>query len=370
MTALLPEGFRDALPPHADAAAALEARLLEAARRHGYERVDPPLAESAAALEGRLKAGRLTDAVRFVDPISQETLAIRPDLTAQVARIAATRMGHHPRPVRLCYAGPTLKLRGNQLAPLRERRQVGAELVGLDTVAAAQEVVTVAVEALAGSRAGEGERAGAVSIDLTLPDLIETLAAGPLPTGDVATLRERLDAKDAAAVAALAPAYLPLIEATGPFEPALARLRAFDTSGALRSRLDGLSAIAASLAGTVALTLDPTERHGFEFQSWLGFALFVTGENGAGREVGRGGTYTIVREDGGEEPATGFSLYLDALADNLPAPERRRLFLPLGTPASEGEALRHAGWVTVAALTEGDSPEAQLATHHWREGRA
>ena len=363
MTALLPEGFRDALPPHADAAAALESRLLEAARLHGYERVDPPLAENAAALESRLKAGRRTDAVRFVDPISQETLAIRPDLTAQVARIATTRMGHHPRPLRLCYAGSALKLRGNQLAPLRERRQVGAELIGLDTVAAAREVVMVAVEALAGLGAGT------VLIDFTLPDLIETLAAGSMPVADVAVLRERLDAKDAGGVAATAPAYLPLIEATGPFDRALARLRKFDATGALTSRLDGLAAIAASLAGAVTLTLDPTERHGFEFQSWFGFSLFVAGE-GSGHEVGRGGTYAILGEDGGEEPATGFSLYLDALAGNLPAPERRRLFLPLGTPAAAAQALRRDGWVTVAALADGDSPEAQLATHVWREGRA
>jgi ATP phosphoribosyltransferase regulatory subunit len=365
MTALLPEGFRDALPPHADAAAALERRVLEAARLHGYERVDPPLAEGAEGLAARLKAGGLTDAVRFVDPISQETLAIRPDLTAQVARIAATRMGHHPRPVRLSYAGSVVKLRGNQLAPLRERRQVGAELIGLDSVAAAQEVVSVAVEALTATGAD------GVSLDFTLPDLIETLAAGPLPVADTARLRERLDAKDAGGVAALAPAYLPLIEAAGPFDRAMARLRAFDVGGVLASRLDGLAAIAAPLAGRVQLTLDPTERHGFEYQSWLGFSLFVAGEVGGwGREVGRGGTYAIVHEDGVEEPATGFSLYLDALAADLPPVERRRLFLPRGTLAAEGAALRREGWVTVAALAEGDTPEAQLATHVWEGGAA
>jgi ATP phosphoribosyltransferase regulatory subunit len=32
MTPLLPEGFRDRLPPHADAAAAVETRVIEAAR--------------------------------------------------------------------------------------------------------------------------------------------------------------------------------------------------------------------------------------------------------------------------------------------------------------------------------------------------
>ncbi|WP_375380495.1 ATP phosphoribosyltransferase regulatory subunit [uncultured Sphingomonas sp.] len=365
MTALLPQGFRDRLPPHADHAARLEARMLEAARLHGYERTDPPLAEFAEGLGTRLKAGGLRDAVRFVDPVSQATLAIRPDLTAQIARIAATRMGHHPRPVRLSYAGSVLRLRAPELDPAREQRQIGCELIGLDSVAAAREVVGVAVDALAAAGVA------GLSIDFTLPDLVDTLAAGPLPVADVALLRDRLDAKDAGAVADLAPAYLPLIEAAGPFEPALARLRSFDAHGVLGSRLDGLAAIAASLEGRASLTLDPTERHGFEFQSWLGFSLFAAG---AAREIGRGGTYTIVHEDlgngGAEEAATGVSLY----ADRLPvAPEpdaRRRLFLPLGTPASEGAACRAAGWVTVAALEAGDTPEAQLCSHVWRDGAA
>ncbi|RYD53880.1 MAG: ATP phosphoribosyltransferase regulatory subunit, partial [Sphingomonadales bacterium] len=103
MTGLLPEGFHDRLPPAADAASRLESRVLGVARGYGYEQVDPPLAEFADELSARLKAGGLRDAVRFVDPVSQRTLAIRPDLTAQVGRIAATRMGHHPRPVRLSY---------------------------------------------------------------------------------------------------------------------------------------------------------------------------------------------------------------------------------------------------------------------------
>lgn len=363
MTALLPEGFRDRLPPFADAAADLERRVLEAARLHGYERVDPPLAEFAEGLARRLKAGGLRDAVRFVDPVSQSTLAIRPDLTAQVARIAATRMGHHPRPLRLSYAGTVLKLRASQLAPARASRQIGCELVGLDSVAAAREVVLVAVEALA---ATGGSR---LSIDFTLPDLVDTLAAGPLPVEPqvVARLRDRLDAKDAGAVAEIAPAYLPLIAAAGPFAQAVARLRAFDAAGALASRIAGLERIAEVVGDRAMLTLDPTERHGFEYQSWLGFSLFA---GGIGGEVGRGGTYTIVHEDGQEEAATGFSIYADPLVAQGDTPARRRLFLPLGTSESEGARLRGEGWVTVAALEAGDTPEAQLATHLWVEGAA
>ena len=355
--ALLPSGFHDRLPPDADAAARLERRVLDAAHAYGYERVDPPLAEFEDALAHRLKAARAQDAVRFVDPISQRTLAIRPDITAQVGRIAATRMGHHPRPLRLSYAGSVLRLRASELSPERERRQAGCELIGLDTIAAAREVVTVAVEAL------EAAGVTGISIDFTLPDLLATLAAGPLPLDGVSLdeLADRLDAKDAGAVAALAPNYLPMIEAAGPFETAHDRLCRFDVGGALRSRLDGLWKVAEAVKGRVALTLDPTERHGFEYQTWLGYSLFADGARG---EIGRGGSYTIVHEDGSEETAIGFTLYIDAIVGaGLAQDERRRLFVPLDADPAITARLRSEGWVAVAALEAGDTPEAQLCTH-------
>ena len=345
MTGLLPEGFHDRLPPFADVAARLERGVLDVARLYGYEQVDPPLAEYEDALAARLKAGGSRDAVRFVDPVSQKTLAIRPDITAQIGRIAATRMGHHPRPLRLSYAGAVLKLRASQLRPARALRQIGFELVGADSVAAAREVVTVAVEALVAAGVT------GISIDFTLPDLVATLGGGD-------DLAAALDAKDAGRVAAIDRAFLPLIEAAGPFAAAVDRLRGHD---ALASRLDGLVAIAEGLPDSVTLTLDPTERHGFEYQSWLGLSIFASGARG---EIGRGGSYAVLHEDGREEPAVGVSLYLDSLLETVPgAIERRRLFVPLGTAPSDAASLRADGWVTVAALDAGDTPEAQLCSH-------
>ncbi|MBB5684553.1 ATP phosphoribosyltransferase regulatory subunit [Sphingobium boeckii] len=362
---LLPEGFRDRLPPQADASARLVRRVLDTAALHGYERVSPPLAEFEAGLVGRLKSAKAQDLLRVVDPLSQRTLALRPDITAQVGRIAATRMAHHPRPVRLSYAGPVLKLKASQLRPERELMQVGAELIGLDSVAAASEIVMVAIEAL--------ERAGVagITLDFTLPDLVDTLAGGPLPMDPAQTeaVKTLLDAKDAGGLAAKdALAFLPLVEAAGPFETALARLRAFDMGGALTSRLDALEQIAAPLKGRVTLTLDPTERHGFEYQSWFGFSLFAAGVSG---EIGRGGSYAIAHEDGREEPAIGFSLYCDPLVDaGIGARERRRLFIPFGTDPAISAKIRADGWVTVAALTASDSAEAQICSHVLRDGVA
>ena len=365
MDGLLPEGFRDRLPPDADAAARIVRRALDAIQAWGYERVAPPLAEYERGLVRRLKSARPQDLLRFVDPLSQHTLALRPDITAQVGRIAATRLAHAPRPLRLAYVGPVVKLRASQLRPERELTQVGAELIGSDGVAAASEVVQVALAAL--------ERVGAtgITLDLTLPDLVDTLATVPLPLGpeEVARVRDLLDAKDAGGLAEMgASPYLPLIEAAGPFEAAIERLRALDVGGALASRIEALEAIARPLAGRATLTLDPTERHGFEYQSWFGFSLFVTGVPG---EVGRGGSYAVLRGDGMEEPAVGFSLYTDPLIDlGLGRKARRRLFLPLGTDAADAERLRGEGWTTVAALDGRCDASALGCSHVYEAGEA
>ena len=76
----------------------------------GLARVRPPLIEFEKSMAARMDGLLTRHMFRFVDPASQRTMAIRPDMTAQVARIAATRMAHHPRPVRLSYAGQVLKL--------------------------------------------------------------------------------------------------------------------------------------------------------------------------------------------------------------------------------------------------------------------
>lgn len=355
---LLPEGLRDRLPPQAEAASRLLHWVIVAIGKHGYERVAPPLAEFEDSLVSRLKRTRVQDLLRVVDPVSQRTLAFRPDITAQVGRIAVTRMGHRARPLRLAYGGQVLKLRATQLRPERELIQAGAELIGSDAVAAVIEVLDVAIKAL--------EVAGVegITIDLTLPDLVETLAQGPLPLAPerVSEVRDMLDAKDAGRLAALgAEAYLPFISAAGPIAPALERLRGLGLAGALGGRLDAIEAIATSIGARATLTLDPTERHGFEYQSWIGFSLFGRGLSG---EIGRGGSYTVLHPDGREEAAVGFSLYIDPLVDaGLGVAERRHVFLPVGTDPSLGAALRADGWTTIAALSDADDPAALGCTH-------
>ncbi len=355
---LLPEGLRDRLPPQAEAAARLVDLLLGTVAAHGYARVQPPLIEYEESLVGRLGGGgSRRELLRFVDPVTQRTLALRSDITGQVGRIAATRLAHVGRPLRLSYAGPVLRVKGGQLSPEREMLQLGAELVGTDSVAAAIEVLTLAIAAL------KATGLAGLTVDLTLPSLVADLAAGPWPlaAGKLAEVQARLDGKDVAGLrAAGAGRYEPLIAAAGPAAAALATLTALDLPPSITPRFAEVAQVLDALPTDVPVTLDPTERHGFEYQSWIGFSLFADGVRG---EVGRGGSYRVLHDDA-DEPAVGFSLYVDGLVEaGLGVVEARRIWLPHGTPPDDGAQLRFEGWITVAALDD-ERPPADCA-HRW-----
>ena len=358
---LLPEGLGDRLPQAAAASQRVRRAVLDVLASHGYERVETPTLEFEKSMASRMAGVQPRRMFRFVDPASLRTLALRSDITVQVGRVAATSLAHAPRPLRLCYAGQVVTIRPEGLDPARERAQLGAELIGSDCVAAAGEIVAVAIEAC------QAAGARGVSVDFTLPDLVDRLAeqALPLPADAIEAVRRELDAKDAGGlVAAGGEAYLPLLTAIGPFERAIGQLASIDAGGALASRIAGLSEIAARVAGKARITLDPSERHGFEYQSWFGFTIYADGVSGA---LGRGGTYRILGRD---EPATGFSLYPDPLIDVLASNEPRRdtLFLPTGHDEDAAARLRAIGWRTVAALSARDSAAALGCTHVLRDG--
>jgi ATP phosphoribosyltransferase regulatory subunit len=360
---LLPEGLEDRLPQSAAAAARIERAALEAMDGWGYDRVRPPLIEFEKSMAARMSGFATRQMFRFVDPKSLRTLALRSDMTVQVGRIAATSLAGKPRPLRLCYAGQVARIAGDQLDPGREALQLGAELIGSDSAAAAGEIVELAIAAL------EAVGATGISVDFALPDLVDTLAAQefPLDAGQIAAVRRELDAKDAGALKDVGgAAYLPLLYAAGPFEEAIGKLAQIDASGALASRIEGLKQIAGRVATRARLTLDPSERHGFEYKSWFGFTIYADGVRGT---LGRGGTYRI---GGTDEPATGFSLYPEELVEAVKAAEPRAdtVFLPLGHDRAAAARLRAEGWRTVAALSETDDPAALGCSHRLEGGAA
>lgn len=357
--ALLPAGLSDALPPDAAHESALVEQLLASFGRAGYERVKPPLIEFEDNLLGGPGAGLAKQTFRLMDPVSQRMMAVRADQTPQIARIATTRLARAPRPLRLSYAGEVLRVKGTELRPERQFRQVGVELIGALEPAADAEVALLAAESLA----EVGVRG--LSLDLNVPTLVPAVCrAWGVEGDDRDALLRALDRRDATEVARVggkaAGLASELLAATGRADralDALARITLPAEAEPDRRRLVEAVALITAAAPGLTLTIDPVERRGFEYQSGLSFTVFARDVRG---ELGRGGRY---RADDGTrdgEPAVGFTLFMDSLLRALPEPERpARLFVPFGTPAAEVKALRASGRIAVAGLAPVADPVAE-----------
>ena len=371
--ALLPAGLQDLLPPEAAHEAALLERLQSHFAAHGYERVKPPLIEFEDALLSGTGAAVANQTFRLMDPVSQRMMGLRADITTQVARIAASRLAAAPRPLRLCYAGQVLRVRGSQLRPERQFGEAGAELIGPDCEAADAEIILLACEALGAVVSAP------LSVDLTMPTLVTQLAGTlEVASGQRGALRQALDRKDRNQVEQLAggsaPVFLSLLSAAGPAKAGIEVLRGLKLPGAPRLGVERLAAVVdlvAAAGADCALTIDPVEHRGFEYQTGLSFTFFSKGVRG---ELGRGGRYVIEANGETAEPATGFTLYLDSVLRAAGAPDpQQRLFLPFGSDPARGKKLREEGWVTLNGLESNADPRAEavsLGCSHILEGDA
>jgi len=346
---LLPAGLSDGLPPDAGFEAATIERLIACFAGWGYDRVKPPLIEFEDSLLSGPGEAMAADTFRLMDPVSQRMMGLRADITPQVGRIAASRLQNAPRPVRLSYAGQVLRVKGEQMRPERQIAQAGVELIGTTEAAADAEVVLLGAEAL--------EQVGIqdLVIDLNMPTLAPTILKG-FGIRDTKPLIAALDRKDISAVRA-APAQAVavlegLLRAVGPAEAAVKALDALALSGEAAQQRDRLRAVLGVIRAArpdLTLTVDATDRRGFEYHTGITFSLLGKKVRG---EFGRGGRY--VNQAG--EAATGFTLYLDTLLRALPASAAStRVFIPADTAPGVAQRLRGEGWITVHGLDAGDA---------------
>ena len=349
--ALLPPGMNDLLPPDAAHEAATVESLIAAFAAQGYDRVKPPLLEFEETLLSGAGASMAGQTFRLMDPVSHRMLALRADMTLQIARIATSRLGHGPRPLRLCYAGQVLQVSGSQLRPQRQVGQAGCELIGAASASADAEIVALAAQALTGVGVED------LSVDLNLPTLVPAICrALGVADAQMAKLRAALDRKDAAGVAAqggpAADLLGALLAAAGPARKTLATLNGLKLPEAAKLevvRLAEVIGLIEQAAPDLKMTVDPVENRGFEYHSGVSFVFFALNLRG---ELGRGGRYMAGSSEGnGGEPATGFTLFMDTVLQAAPgAKAGQKLYLPHGTAPAEARKLRAEGWTTVAAL--------------------
>lgn len=317
---LLPEYIQDMLPDEAWRVEQMRAQFLELLRKSGYQLVAPPLLEYAESLLIDDSADMDLRTFKLVDQLSGRTLALRADITPQVARIDAHLLNRQGV-ARLCYAGSVLHAQPAGLTSTRELLQIGAELYGHGGLESDLEIQQLLLQSLAllGIRdvhldLGHVGVFRALASHAQLGKQLENELFNALQSKDSVALQalvQPLDAGIRAALSALTTLY-------GNCAEVLARARKLlPNLPQIAAALDDLQAVCGKLQPLVAnVGIDLADLRGYHYHSGMVFAAYHADSHDA---IALGGRYDdLGKSFGRARAATGFSMDLRQLYRLLP----------------------------------------------------
>ncbi len=346
--------MRDLLPAEAEVQGWLAASVLGTFELYGYQQVSLPAFEYAEVLQRGLGTIDPASMLRFVEPETGEVVALRPDMTPQLARLVASRLTNHPAPARLCYRGSVLRRQQERARNEQQMLQAGVELVGTRGVDADLEVITVCWEAVRLSGLtqcvldlGHGGIATSLLQGIEEPvraDLLESLNLK-----DGAELERR--GKRAGLSAALQSALCGLLRLQGGqevFAQAQALLEHTPAWEHVRELSVLVEALVHSAMEELSIVVDLGEVRAAAYYTGPTFQILA---EGPGQAVASGGRYDeLYALFGAPRPAAGGAIQLDHLRWAL-GDRRQRVLRVVVTGSAEhllGE-LRGAGIPCISA---------------------
>ena len=142
-----PEGVRDIYSNECRAKLAVQDKLHQVLHLYGYQDIQTPTFEYFDVFRKEIGTISSRELYKFFDR-EGDTLALRPDITPSIARAAATLFETEDFPIRLCYVGSTFINHSSYQGRLKESTQLGAELIGIDSVEADAEMIAMVVDGL------------------------------------------------------------------------------------------------------------------------------------------------------------------------------------------------------------------------------
>lgn len=142
-----PEGVRDIYGNEYARKLEVESRLRRCAGLYGYEEIQTPTFEFFDVFSREIGTTPSRELYKFFDK-EGNTLVLRPDFTPSIARCAAMYFGEMNHSLRFSYVGNTFANTSNLQGKLKEVTQMGAELIGEDSVEADAEIISMVIEAL------------------------------------------------------------------------------------------------------------------------------------------------------------------------------------------------------------------------------
>jgi ATP phosphoribosyltransferase regulatory subunit len=245
-------------------------------------------------------------------------LALRPEMTSLVARTVATRFRDSERPIRLSYSGEVFRWDEPRPARQHEFHQIGLEHVGSDRLEADTEVLIVAIEAL--------RRVGIEGFMITLghvgfiQGIAEKLGLDEQARRQMYGIIDRKETEEfneflrPYANEKTREVFCRLTALSGKKE-ILGEAQSLIVNDRSISALDELSrvyTIAEAIGIDEHIDIDLGDVGGLDYYTGLTFKIYA---QGLGTALGSGGRYdNLLSQFGVSEPAVGFSLWLDWLA--------------------------------------------------------
>ncbi|MFC4355157.1 ATP phosphoribosyltransferase regulatory subunit [Chryseomicrobium palamuruense] len=309
-----PLGMRDTLPRQFTHQQHIRSKAMQYVEQYGYDFIQTPSLEYFETI-GKLSSLDESSLFKLVDN-QGEMLVLRPDLTAPIARVAASKLLKEKNPLRLAYSSTVFRAQQQEGGRPAEFEQFGLELLGDTSEMADAEVISIASGLLrklelSGFRITIGHSA-------FIDHVIQTLISDEVEQSRVRT--------------ALLERNFVGIDAWAKESPKADKFMSFFTKAIQGNKVQDLITAFPELDNDVSerfvaliLTLEQMEElQGIvqidpllvsHIHYYSGMVFEVYGE-GTGFPLGSGGRYDgLIKEFGADVGATGFSLRLDRLLE-------------------------------------------------------
>src|SRR6266545_2090577 len=307
----LPKGAKLYLPEAAQKRV-VEERLLGVFRRWGYREVVTPAYEYFDVIAQGTDHEVQERMFKMVDRESGRLLALRADITPQIARIVATRMRDEPKPLRLAYVGNVFRYDEPHVGRYREFYQAGVELVGLPNPEGDAEMIAMTVEGLQALRlerfqidVGQAEFFRGILEDLGLDEATAGELRSTLGRKDISALERIVTGLGAPAAVGELLLALPVLYGRADVLDRAERLVKNPRSEAALKNLSEVYRLLTLYGLADSVLLDLGEVSGFDYYSGVHFEAYVSG---LGAPLAGGGRYDhMLARFGYDCPATGFA---------------------------------------------------------------
>ncbi len=316
-----PEGVRDIYGKEFAGKEFIENKMGERISSFGYRRMETPTFEFFDVFSKEVGTIPSRELYKFFDK-ENNTLVLRPDFTPSIARCAAKYFMESNEPLRFSYLGSAFTRTDSLQGKLSETTQLGAELIGDDSVFADGEVIALAILSLKeiglkdfrvsighiGYFKGLCEEAG---IDEDTENLLRSYISGKNHFAAKELIEEKnIPSPFKEKLLGIADSF-PDLDSLSNAKDKVTNARSIEAV----SRLEVLYKVLENYGVSEYVSFDLSMLSKYNYYTGVIFRVFTYG---IGRAIVKGGRYdNLLRHFGKEAPAIGFGLQIDDIQEAL-----------------------------------------------------